>query len=90
MGSSRWVNARVQDHLRAGDYASTDARSQATLLFRDGMRLDMNHNTDVIVKDAKDVHLSTGELYERVPSGLGKRNVNTGNAVASVEEAVTA
>src|SRR5262249_6398491 len=84
-GSASWVNARVQDHLKAGDYASTDAKSQATLLFRDGMRLDMNYNTDVIIKDAKDVHLSAGELYERVPPGKGPRNVNTGTAVASVE-----
>ncbi len=84
-GSSKWRAAHLRAHLNGGDYANTDAKSSATLLFRDGMRLDMNHNTDVIVRNPKDVHISAGELYERVPAGKGKRNVNTGNAVASVE-----
>ncbi len=85
VGGANWVQAVVQAHLNTGDYASTDAKSQATLLFKDGMRLDMNHNTDVIVKDSKDLHLSAGEVYEQVPTGKGKTNVNTGTAVASVE-----
>src|SRR5579871_5117307 len=83
--AARWTSSYVGAALFDEELVQTGDRERAVLLFRDGLVANINSNTEVRVKDPRHVHLTAGEIFEQVVTGKGKREVDTGAAVASVE-----
>ena len=68
------------------DYHALTARAQlASLALRDGTLVDLNSNTDVLIKDPLHTQLNRGELFLEVVHGSTSHQVQAGTAVAATK-----
>lgn len=68
------------------DYHALTARAQlASLGMRDGTVLDLDSNTDVLIKDPLHDTINSGELFLEVAHGATSHQVQAGSAVAATK-----
>jgi len=79
------VKGRVGTDLQGRYQALTGARQYASLSLRDGSLVDLNANTDVMIKDPLHLILSSGELFLEVVHGAVSHQVQVGTAVAATK-----
>ncbi len=74
---------RVGTDLLDRYHAITDAGQFASLALRDGSLVDLNGNTDVVIKDPLHLTLSRGELFLELVHGAVSHQIQAGTAVAA-------
>lgn len=84
-GVSVFRTARLNDPLFFHWRARTSATQRGSLRFADGSVLDMDVNTEVLIKDPARTYLTTGQVFLQVVSGGQAHEIETGTAVAASE-----
>ena len=75
----------VGSDLQANYHALTGRAQLASLAMRDGTLIDLNSNTDVLIKDPLHTTISGGELFLSVVHGAASHQVQAGTAVAATK-----
>lgn len=86
VGMGAYSNGRLQDSLYFQWRARTTATQRGSLRFADGSMLDMDTNTQVLVRNPARTYLETGQIFLQIVAGGQGHDVETpGGAVAASE-----
>lgn len=80
---SKAQHGSVGSDLLANYHALTGQKQLASLQARDGTLVDLNSNTDVLIKDPLHTTINGGELFLAVVHGTSSHQVQAGTALAA-------